>query len=441
MTQANVKRSDWTPADRSVRAHGIWGGAVLLLLVVGVGGWAAFTELSGAVVTSGVLVVESEVKKVQHPTGGVIGEIRVKDGDRVREGDVVIRLDETVTRANLAIVIKSLNEMVVRQARLEAERDGAESVVFPPELVAQQDQYELAGVIAGERRLFELRKSARAGQTAQLRERILQLQEEISGLSGQSASKRREIEFVNRELVGLRDLWDKKLVPINRVMMLEREAVRLDGDSNQYVASAAQAKGKKAETELQIIQIDQDLRSEVAKELREIQGKSAELVERKVAAEDQLKRIDLRSPQNGNVHQLTVHTVGGVIGPSEPLMLIVPENDALTVEIRIAPQDIDQIRLGQSVNLRFSAFNQRTTPEIVGSLSRISADISQDQKTGVSYYLARVSLSSAELSKLAGLKLLPGMPVEAFVRTEDRTVLSYLVKPLHDQIAKAFRER
>jgi HlyD family secretion protein len=330
---------------------------------------------------------------------------------------------------------------VVRQARLEAERDGAESVIFPPELVAQQDQYELAGVIAGERRLFELRKSARAGQTAQLRERILQLQEEISGLSGQSASKRREIEFVNRELVGLRDLWDKKLVPINRVMMLEREAVRLDGDSNQYVASAAQAKGKKAETELQIIQIDQDLRSEVAKELREIQGKTAELVERKVAAEDQLKRIDLRSPQNGNVHQLAVHTVGGVIGPSEPLMLIIPENDALTVEIRIAPQDIDQIRLGQSVNLRFSAFNQRTTPEIVGLLSRISADISQDQKTGLSYYLGRVSLSSAELSKLAGLKLLPGMPVEAFVRTEDRTVLSYLVKPLHDQIAKAFRER
>lgn len=441
MTPGNVKQSDWTPADRSVRSHGIWGGAVLLLLVVGVGGWAAFTELSGAVVTSGVLVVESEVKKVQHPTGGVIGEIRVKDGDRVREGDVVIRLDETVTRANLSIVIKSLNEIAVRQARLEAERDGAESVIFPPELVAQQDQYELAGVIAGERRLFELRKSARAGQTAQLRERILQLQEEISGLSGQSASKRREIEFVNRELVGLRDLWDKKLVPINRVMMLEREAVRLDGDSNQYVASAAQARGKKAETELQIIQIDQDLRSEVAKELREIQGKSAELVERKVAAEDQLKRIDLRSPQNGNVHQLTVHTVGGVIGPSEPLMLIVPENDALTVEIRIAPQDIDQIRLGQSVNLRFSAFNQRTTPEIVGSLSRISADISQDQKTGISYYLGRVSLSQTELSKLASLKLLPGMPVEAFVRTEDRTVLSYLVKPLHDQIAKAFRER
>ncbi|WP_371737054.1 HlyD family type I secretion periplasmic adaptor subunit [Bradyrhizobium sediminis] len=391
--------------------------------------------------TSGVLVVESDVKKVQHPTGGVIGEIRVKDGDRVREGDVVIRLDETVTRANLAIVIKSLNELAVRRARLEAERDGADEIGFPSELLQEQDNYDLAGVIAGERKLFELRRSARLGQKAQLQERILQLQEEISGLAGQSASKRREIEFVNQELTGLRELWQKKLVPINRVMTLEREAVRLDGDSNQFVASVAQAKGKKTETGLQIIQIDQELRSEVAKELREIQGKSAELVERKVAAEDQLKRIDLRSPQNGVVHQLSVHTIGGVIGLSEPVMLIVPENDALTVEIRIAPSDIDQLRLGQRVSLRFSAFNQRTTPEISGSISRISADIAQDQKTGVSYYIGRVALSKEELVRLNDLKLLPGMPVEAFIQTTDRTVMSYLVKPLYDQIAKAFRER
>ncbi|QDM34491.1 HlyD family type I secretion periplasmic adaptor subunit [Tardiphaga sp. vice352] len=436
-----MNRIQSTPADLSVRRHSLWGGFVVLLLLGGVGGWATMTELAGAVVTAGVLVVESEVKKVQHPTGGVVGEIRVKDGDLVQEGDVVIRLDETVTKANLSIVVKSLNELAVRQARLEAERDDADTVVFPPELLARQEQFELAGVIAGERRLFDLRKAARAGQKAQLRERILQLQEEISGLSGQSASKRREIEFVNRELTGLRDLWEKRLIPINRVMTLEREAVRLDGDSNQYVASAAQAKGKKAETELQIIQIDQDLRSEVAKELREIQGKVAELVERKVAAEDQLKRIDLKSPQRGNVHQLMVHTIGGVIGPSEPLMLIVPENDALTVEIRIAPQDIDQLRIGQQVNLRFSAFNQRTTPEISGSLSRVSADITQDQKTGVSYYLGRVSLPKPELAKLAKLRLIPGMPVEAFVRTSDRTVLSYLIKPLSDQIEKAFRER
>ena len=436
-----MNRIQSTPADLSVRRHSLWGGFVVLLLLGGVGGWATMTELAGAVVTAGVLVVESEVKKVQHPTGGVVGEIRVKDGDLVQEGDVVIRLDETVTKANLSIVVKSLNELAVRQARLEAERDDADTVVFPPELLARQEQFELAGVIAGERRLFDLRKAARAGQKAQLRERILQLQEEISGLSGQSASKRREIEFVNRELTGLRDLWEKRLIPINRVMTLEREAVRLDGDSNQFVASAAQAKGKKAETELQIIQIDQDLRSEVAKELREIQGKVAELVERKVAAEDQLKRIDLKSPQRGNVHQLVVHTIGGVIGPSEPLMLIVPENDALTVEIRIAPQDIDQLRIGQQVNLRFSAFNQRTTPEISGSLSRVSADITQDQKTGVSYYLGRVSLPKPELAKLAKLRLIPGMPVEAFVRTSDRTVLSYLIKPLSDQIEKAFRER
>jgi HlyD family secretion protein len=427
--------------DQSVRKHTLWGIATLLLLFVGLGGWATSTELSGAVVTPGVLVVESDVKKVQHPTGGVIGEIRVKDGDRVREGDIVIRLDETVTRANLAIVIKSLNELAVRQARLEAERDGADEIKFPSELLQSQDSYDLASVIAGEQKLFDLRRKARLGQKAQLEERILQLQEEISGLAGQSASKRREIEFVNQELVGLRDLWEKKLVPINRVMTLEREAVRLDGDSNQFIASAAQANGKKTETRLQIIQIDQDLRSEVAKELREIQGKTAELVERKVAAEDQLKRIDLRSPQNGVVHQLAVHTIGGVIGPSEPLMLIVPENDALTVEIRIAPSDIDQLRLGQRVSLRFSAFNQRTTPEISGALNRISADIAQDPKTGASYYIGRILLPANEVARLRDLKLLPGMPVEAFVQTADRTVMSYLVKPLHDQIAKAFRER
>lgn len=436
-----MKQLQSTPADHSVRRHSLWGGLVLVLLVGGVGGWATMTEIAGAVVTAGVLVVESDVKKVQHPTGGVVGEIRVKDGDLVQEGDVVIRLDETVTRANLSIVVKSLNELAVRQARLEAERDDDDAIAFPPELLTRQEQFELASVINGERRLFDLRKTARAGQKAQLRERILQLQEEISGLSGQSASKRREIEFVNRELTGLRDLWEKRLIPINRVMTLEREAVRLDGDSNQYVASAAQAKGKKAETELQIIQIDQDLRSEVAKELREIQGKVAELVERKVTAEDQLKRIDLKSPQRGNVHQLAVHTIGGVIGPSEPLMLIIPENDALTVEIRIAPQDIDQLRTGQQVNLRFSAFNQRTTPEISGALSRVSADITQDQKTGVSYYLGRVTLPKQELTKLAEFRLIPGMPVEAFVRTSDRTVLSYLIKPLRDQIEKAFRER
>lgn len=368
-------------------------------------------------------------------------DILVRDGQRVNAGDVVVRLDETVTRANLAIVVKSLNELNARKIRLEAERDGLDSVIFPSILVAQADDPEINSLMLGESRLFELRRLARQGQKAQLMERIGQLEEEITGLTGQSASKRREIEFVRQELTGVRELWEKKLVPINRVMTLEREAERLDGESNQLIASAAQAKGKKTEIGLQIIQIDQDLRSDVAKELREIQGKTAELVERKVAAEDQLKRIDIRAPQKGIVHQLAVHTVGGVVGPSETLMLIVPEEDALNVEVKISPTDIDQLQIGQKTVLRFSAFSQRTTPEINGIVSRVSADIAQDQKTSSTFYIARIALLRDELARLGNLRLVPGMPVEAFIQTDTRTVASYLVKPLHDQILKAFRER
>ena len=400
------------------------------MLVAGVGGWAMTTELAGAVVGSGQLVVDSNVKKVQHPTGGVVGELRVREGDRVAAGDVLLRLDETVTRANLTIVIKSLDELSARQARLEAERDSAEAVAFPDALTARASNRDVARTMAGEQKLFELRKTSRQGQKAQLRERIGQLAEEISGLAGQADAKRREIELINRELEGVRDLWTKNLIPISRVTALEREAVRLDGERNQLTASVAQSKGKTTEIELQIIQIDQDLRTEVAKELAEIRGKTAELVERQVAAEDQLKRIDIRAPQSGVVHQLAVHTVGGVINPSEPLMLIVPEGDELTVEARVAPQDIDQLALGQPAVLRFAAFNQRTTPEIVGVVAKISADVALDPKTGAAFYVLRIAMPREEIARLGGLKLVPGMPVETFVQTGERTVMSYLVKPL-----------
>jgi HlyD family secretion protein len=428
-------------AERSIRRHLLGGLAVVALLAGGVGGLAATTELSGAVIAPGTMVVETNVKKVQHPTGGVVGELRVRDGDRVKAGDVVVRLDETVTQANLAIVVKSLNEMYARLARLEAERDDAERIVFPAELLARSGDPEVARVIDGERNLFQLRRTARAGQKQQLRERIAQLREEIQGLTGQTAAKKREIELIAQELEGVRELWRKNLVQIQRVTALERDAARLEGGRGQLIAATAQSKGKISEIELQIIQIDQELRSEVAKELREVQAKIAELVERKVAAEDQLKRIDIRAPQDGVVHQLTVHTVGGVITAGEAMMLIVPESDALTVEAKLNPQDIDQVRAGQAAALRFSTFNQRTTPELTGVVERVSADLTTDQRTGMSYYTVRIAISENEVAKLGGLKLLPGMPLEAFIQTGERTVLSYLTKPLTDQIARAFRGR
>jgi HlyD family secretion protein len=371
----------------------------------------------------------------------VVGELLVRDGSKVKAGDVLIRLDDTQTRANLSIVVNSLNELAARQARDEAERDGANTITFPPDLLARERDPQVAHAVDGERRLFDIRRMARDGQKAQLRQRIVQSNEEIEGLTTQMKSRILQIEWIKKELLGVHDLWEKNLVPFTRVTTLEREAARLEGERGQMIASIAQTKGKISETELQIIQIDQDMRAEVGKDLAEIRGKTAELTERKVAAEDQLKRVDIRAPQDGMVFQLSVHTVGGVISQSEQIMLIVPEADALAVEVKIQPQEIDQVHLDQSAALRFSAFNQRTTPELNGTVSRISADISQDQKTGAAFYTLRITVPETELARLEGLKLVAGMPVEAFLQTNQRTVLSYLVRPLHDQIMRAFREK
>jgi HlyD family secretion protein len=430
-----------SPMRRSMRRHLVAAIVVVLVLVIGVGGWAATAVISGAIVASGSIVVDSNVKKVQHLTGGIVGELRVRDGDRVRAGDIVVRLDETVTRANLAIVTKGLDELTARKARLESERDGSDTIIFPAQLLAGAGDPDRAAAMDSERKLFNLRRTARNGQKAQLRERIAQFQEEITGLIAQQDSKAKEIALLERELAGVRELWKQNLVQLTRLTALEREAARLDGERGQLIAAAAQAKGKIAETTLQILQIDQDIASDVAKELREVDGKIGEFIERKVTAEDQLKRTDIRAPQDGTVFQLAVHTVGGVITAGDPIMLIVPDADNLSVEVKVNPQDIDQLQLNQKAILRFTAFNVRTTPEIEGTVTRISADTSTDQRTGQSYYTVRIAMAADQVERLGDVKLLPGMPVEAFVQTGDRTMFSYLMKPLHDQFVRAFREK
>jgi HlyD family secretion protein len=427
--------------DRSLRNHLIAGIAVALFLTAGIGGWAIRTELSGAVTASGSVVVDSNVKKVQHLTGGIVGKLLVREGDRVEAGDTVVRLDDTVLQAGLAIVTKGLDEMQARKARLVSERDGADEIVFSSGLIGLAPSSELAAALESERKLFNLRRAARRGQKSQLRQRIAQLDDEARGYGALQAAKTEEIELIQRELGGVQSLWEKKLIPINRLTVLEREAARLKGELAQSIASSAQVRGKISEIELQIIQIDQELSSEVAKELREVDGKMGEFVERKVTAEDQLKRVELRAPQSGIVHQLGIHTIGGVVSPADPVMSIVPESDLLSVEAKISPQDIDQLYVGQATSLRFSAFNQRTTPEIQGAISRISADVSPDQRTGQNFYTARITIPAEELARLGNVKVLPGMPAEIFARTYDRSVLSYFTKPLTDQIVRAFRER
>jgi multidrug efflux pump subunit AcrA (membrane-fusion protein) len=332
----------------------------------------ARTELSGAVIAAGSLVVESNVKKVAHPVGGSVGELLVHEGAKVSEGDILVHLDETVAKSNLATIVQNLWELSARGARLEAERDGAPELAFPDALVAAAHDPDVDHVVTGERKLFALRREALLGQKKQLHERVAQLGEEIKGLTEQTEAKGEEIRLVQEELAGVQDLWDKKLIPITRLTVLERDAARLKGERGQLVASTAQARGK-------------------------------------------------------------------IIGPGEQIMLIVPQADTLVVDVRIPAQDIDQVQVGQSATLRFPNFNARTTPELDGTVIRIAADVSKDDKTGASYYLARIRMIGERVDP--DMRFIPGMPVDVFVHTAQRTLLSYLVKPLMDQASRAFREK
>ncbi|HZH51017.1 MAG TPA: HlyD family type I secretion periplasmic adaptor subunit [Microvirga sp.] len=426
--------------QKALRRSAIAGTALIALFGGTIGLWAATATLSGAVVAGGQFVVDSSIKKVQHSQGGIVGELKVRDGDRVKEGDLLIRLDETLTRANLQVVAKQLDEFLARQARLEAERDGAPEVKTPAEFANRLNDPAIAKIMASERTLFEARRATREAQKDQLRKRISQSQDEIVGLKAQQVAKIREAKLITEELKGVRELYEKNLVQLPRLNALERDAASIEGQRGQLIAAIAQAEGRIAETEFQIIQIDEQMRAEALQELRDIQGKIAEYTERRVAAEDQLKRIDIRSPSDGYVHQLNVHTVGGVISPAEPVMFIVPTNDSLDLEARVQPHEIDQVQVGQKATVRVHATNQRTTPELQGTVTRISADVSRDQQTGASFYTIRVGLPPEEINRLGNLKLMAGMQAEVFVQVNERTPFQYLIKPLEEQVARAFRE-
>jgi HlyD family secretion protein len=433
-----------TDPRRVIRRLNLVGFVLMAVMVGGFGGWAATTELSGAVIAPGVLVVESNIKKVQHPTGGVVGELLVKEGAPVEAAQVVMRLDDTVTRSTLGVVRSQLDEALAREARLLAEREGSDVVEVPDELTARRAEKAVNSAVQGELKLFDSRRTGRDGQRSQLRERIGQSREEIVGLSALQQAKEREITHVDEELDGVEKLYKQQLVPISRLKLLQREKARLEGERGQYIADIARAKGKISETELQILQLDRDFQTEVLKDLRDTQGKIAELKERLTAAEDQLKRVDIRAPQAGIVHQLSVHTVGGVIANGETVMQIVPAADKLVIDAKVAPQDIDQVAVGAPAHVRIMAGNQRTTPDLNATVMLVSADLAKDPpgaQPTAPYYQVRLYLPPEEVRKLGDLKLVPGMPAEAYIQTYARTPLAYLMKPLQDQLARTFRER
>jgi HlyD family secretion protein len=440
MSNTSLEHSKLEAANRSKSLNRrLTAGLVMVaLLVAAVGGWAANASLSGAVIAAGQVVVESSVKKIQHPTGGVVGEILVKSGDKVSAGDLLLRLDDTQTKATLGIVLTQLVDNLGRNARLAAERDGTTEVVFPEGF--EQSSAEARRVATGESRLFTVKNKAAEGRRAQLRARIGQYRNEIAGLTKQEKAKSKELRLVNEELERLEKLYAKQLLPQTRVLAMQREATRIEGEHGALISQIARTEGQISETELQILEIDETRVADAQKELREGEARIAELQERRIAAEDTMKRVEMRAPQAGVVHELAMHTVGGVVGPGDTVMSIVPLDDQSSIEVRLQPTDIDQVTVGQAAVLRFPAFNQRSTPELNGKISLLASEVSKDQQTGVSYYTARISLENDELKKLGTKHLIAGMPVESYIQTGERTALSYLTKPFTDQVARAFKE-
>lgn len=423
-----------------ITRHLIIGGVAFFGIVFGLGGMAATIDFAGAVVTQGRLVVDSNVKKVQHQQGGTVTELHVKDAQKVKAGELLIRLDSTVAGANLGIVSKGLDEQAARKARLVAERDGADKITLPADLMERAAEPQIKELIAIETNFFVSRRQARDGQRAQLRKKISQFEQQIVGIQAQEDAVRRMIALTAEELKGLHSLDGKDLIPKDRMSALERQAAQFDGQLGQLISSAAQTGAEIAQAELQILQVDQELRTEVGRDLSDAESKINELTEKKIAAVDQLQKLEIRAPQNGTVYQLTVHTIGGVVGAGEPIMMVVPENDALVVEAQIDPTQVDRIAVGSETTIRFTNFGSRETPEFLTTVTSVSPDVVIDQRTGAGYYVARIEMPADAQSKVP-VALVPGMPVEVFVATPERTVLSYLVKPLVDQVMHAFREK
>lgn len=426
------------PPEPSLRGRLLIGVCAVFFGVFGIFGWSVMASISGAIIAGGQVIVESDPKKVQHQQGGIVGEINVRNGARVKAGDVLVKLDETLSRTNLAQVVSQLMQLMGRRSRLEAERDARDTLILPADF--NRFGPEAADIAQAEQRLLHELRASRDAQKRQLLERIGQFEREIEGLKAQGEAKIKESSYIAQELKGVEELFRKNLVPIAKLMQLQREAARLNGDSGALVASIAKSRGQIAEINMQLITIDQVARTEANKELREVEASISQLAERRIAALDILNRVDIRAPQSGFVHEASVHTIGGVIAPGETIMLIIPDADKLSIEVRISPADIDQVHIGQKATLRLSAFNQRTTPEVAGQLTRIAADLTREVQTGAMYYVARLAIDEAEFSKLKGLVLLPGMPIEAFIETGERTPFSYFAKPITDAFARAFRE-
>lgn len=425
-----------------LRTQMIVGILALVVLVGGFGGWAATTNISGAIVASGQIEVDQNRQVVQHPDGGVVAEILVEEGDTVEKGDVLIKLDPTLLQSERTVVEGQYYELVARRARLSAERDGLDEITFTEDLLqrAEKDP-EIADLVEGQRNLFFARRDSVKQEVDQLAKRADQIAEQVNGIVAQQNALTDQLALIEQELTDQQSLLDRGLAQASRVLSLQREKSRLSGQVGELTAQKAQSEGRITELDIEILKLETQRREEAITTLRDLQFRERELAENRRAILERLDRMEITAPVSGVVYGLTVFTPRSVIRPADPVLFLVPQDRPLVIAAQVPPIHIDEIYLNQAVSLRFSSLDQRQTPELFGEVVQISADAFEDQASRMRYYRAKIILQDGEIDRLPpGVVLIPGMPVEAFIRTADRTPLQYLVKPFTDFFAKAFRE-
>ncbi|WP_265500185.1 HlyD family type I secretion periplasmic adaptor subunit [Paracoccus beibuensis] len=424
-----------------VRGPIIAGLVAVIVLVGGFVAWAMATQISGAVVATGQVEVEQQRQIVQHPDGGVVETIAVSEGESVEAGDLLLSLDGTLLQTEHTIVEGQYFEILARRGRLEAERADADEITFPPLLVeAAADSGELKDLMAGQSSLFETRLLTLRQSLDQLTKQTEQVDAEVEGIDAQIEALATQRELIGQELADQQSLLDRGLAQASRVLGLEREAARLDGQLGALQAERAAALIRQTELEIQRLRLTAERREQAETELRDLGYRELELAERRRSLLEQISRLEIRAPVSGVVYNMQVTTPRSVVRPADPLLYLIPQDRPLVIGARVSTINIDEIQIGQPVVLRFSAFSSRTTPEIDGRLDRISADALMDEATRTPYYRAEVSIPPEELSKLGSLDLVPGMPVEVYIQTGERSPMAYLVKPLADYFNRAFRE-
>lgn len=427
-------------AAKSARAWIFVGICAICIVFGGAGGWGAAVPLASAVIAAGQVTVDTNRKRVQHLEGGIVAELRVRDGAVVKAGDVLLRLDATRARASLAIMQSSLREELAKEARLIAERDRKEQITWPKALKSAGNEPSVQALIASQTAIFESRRLTLKGESEILAERVEQLKQEIVGLEAQRSAGNGQNALIKEELETLFKLFERGQTTKRRLLTLQREAEKLKGDKGKLTADIARANRAIGETKLEVIQKHKAFHNEVVTTLREVQAKVLDLGERHAAALDVLERIDVRAPVDGKVVGLTVFAAGGIVKPGETILEVVPSEDRLKIEVKVQPQDIDNVSLGQESKVRLLAFKQRTVPTLTGSVSYVSADTMTDPKDGRSFYLARIEVTDEELKRLEDETMQPGMPAEVLIQTGERTALRYLIQPILDSMNRAWRE-